>query len=113
MGFTGELGQEELDSFHSNGDGSFDFFCEEGVSVEGLNVRGSDLSVFPSVGFLVIESFASAEEVRCMMERMEELLEGFDCSSTNSIFSTKNQVVFPIFLSVLLSICDLSRIWSL
>ncbi|CAA6664890.1 unnamed protein product [Spirodela intermedia] len=54
MCFTGDLSQEELDSFHSN-------------------------------GFLVIESFASAEEVRCMMERMEELLEGFDCSSTNSI----------------------------
>ncbi|CAA7401527.1 unnamed protein product [Spirodela intermedia] len=60
MCFTGDLSQEELDSFHSN-------------------------------GFLVIESFASAEEVRCMMERMEELLEGFDCSSTNSIFSTTNQ----------------------
>ncbi|XP_078444287.1 phytanoyl-CoA dioxygenase (PhyH) family protein [Wolffia australiana] len=54
-------------------------------------VDGKELDSFNSNGFLVIENFASAEEIRTMMERMNELLESFDCSTTRSIFSTTNQ----------------------
>lgn len=43
-------------------------------------------------GFLVIESFSSPEEIDAMRRRMDQLLDGFDCSTAASIFSTKNQV---------------------
>nr|GMD70431.1 phytanoyl-CoA dioxygenase [Ipomoea batatas] len=46
---------------------------------------------FNSQGYLVLESFSSAEEIESMRKRMEELLDTFDCSSTASIFSTRNQ----------------------
>lgn len=42
-------------------------------------------------GYLVLESFSSPEEVKEMQDRMAELLQRFDGSST-SIFSTINQV---------------------
>ncbi|RZC61278.1 hypothetical protein C5167_023034 [Papaver somniferum] len=42
------------------------------------------------LGYIVIESFASPEEINGMRDRMNVLLDGFDCSVT-SIFSTKNQ----------------------
>lgn len=44
------------------------------------------------VGFLVIESFSSSEEIDAMRRRMDQLLDGFDHSAAASIFSTKNQV---------------------
>ncbi|THG14172.1 hypothetical protein TEA_000748 [Camellia sinensis var. sinensis] len=50
------------------------------------------LHCFQSQGFLVLESFASPEEVDAMRNRMDQLLDDFDCLSTASIFSTKNQV---------------------
>ncbi|KAJ7942991.1 phytanoyl-CoA dioxygenase [Quillaja saponaria] len=46
---------------------------------------------FDSQGYLVLESFATADEIDAMMKRMEKLLDEFDFSSTASIFSTKNQ----------------------
>lgn len=49
------------------------------------------LQSFNSQGYLVIESFASNDEIESMMKRMEQLLHDFDPSSTASIFSTKNQ----------------------
>ncbi|KMZ76392.1 Phytanoyl-CoA dioxygenase, putative, expressed [Zostera marina] len=49
------------------------------------------LQFFDSQGYLVMESFASKEEVNWMMKRMDDLLEEFD-GSTSSVFSTKNQV---------------------
>ncbi|XP_028070687.1 phytanoyl-CoA dioxygenase isoform X1 [Camellia sinensis] len=49
------------------------------------------LHCFQSQGFLVLESFASPEEVDAMRNRMDQLLDDFDCLSTASIFSTKNQ----------------------
>lgn len=38
-----------------------------------------------------IESFSSPEEIDDMRRRMDQLLDGFDCSTAASIFSTKNQ----------------------
>jgi phytanoyl-CoA hydroxylase len=55
------------------------------------NLSSDQLQSFHSQGFLVIESFASPEEIDAMMKRMEQLLDEFDYSSTASIFSTKNQ----------------------
>ncbi|XP_034699538.1 phytanoyl-CoA dioxygenase [Vitis riparia] len=49
------------------------------------------LHSFHSQGFLVIESFSSPEEIDDMRRRMDQLLDGFDCSTAASIFSTKNQ----------------------
>ncbi|CAH9064646.1 unnamed protein product [Cuscuta epithymum] len=54
-------------------------------------LSSDELRFFNSQGYLVLESFSTAEEIESMMVRMEELLDGFDCSSTTSIFSTKNQ----------------------
>lgn len=56
------------------------------------NLTADQLEFFNSQGYLVLESFASAEEIEAMRKRMEQLLEGFDPSSTASIFSTKNQL---------------------
>ncbi|XP_061366307.1 phytanoyl-CoA dioxygenase [Gastrolobium bilobum] len=57
-----------------------------------MGVLSSDqLQFFNSKGYLVIESFASKEEIEAMMKRMEQLVDEFDPSSTASIFSTKNQ----------------------
>lgn len=39
----------------------------------------------------MIESFSSPEEIDDMRRRMDQLLDGFDCSTAASIFSTKNQ----------------------
>ncbi|KAF7808737.1 phytanoyl-CoA dioxygenase [Senna tora] len=55
------------------------------------NLTPDQLQFFNSQGYLVIESFASSEEIDAMMKRMEQLLDDFDSSSTASIFSTKNQ----------------------
>ncbi|GKC69337.1 phytanoyl-CoA dioxygenase, partial [Tanacetum coccineum] len=41
--------------------------------------------------YLVIESFSSNEEVEGLRKRMDELIHGFDPSSSASVFSTKNQ----------------------
>ncbi|KAL4583646.1 hypothetical protein LXL04_008227 [Taraxacum kok-saghyz] len=53
--------------------------------------RSDQLQFFNSQGYLVIESFSSSEEVEALRKRMDQLLDGFDCSSSTSIFSTKNQ----------------------
>ncbi|KAA8529045.1 hypothetical protein F0562_033467 [Nyssa sinensis] len=55
------------------------------------NLSPDQLQSFHSQGFLVIESFAGPEEVDAMRKRMDRLLDEFDCSSSASIFSTKNQ----------------------
>ena len=39
----------------------------------------------------MIESFSSLEEIDVVRRRMDQLLDGFDCSTIASIFSTKNQ----------------------
>ncbi|KAK6922214.1 Phytanoyl-CoA dioxygenase [Dillenia turbinata] len=49
------------------------------------------LNFFNSNGYLVMESFSSPEEIEGMRNRMGQLLDDFDCNSTTSIFSTKNQ----------------------
>ncbi|XP_022151735.1 phytanoyl-CoA dioxygenase-like [Momordica charantia] len=54
------------------------------------NLNSDQLQFFDSQGYLVIESFASSDEVDAMRKRMEQLLDGFDCS-TSSVFSTVNQ----------------------
>lgn len=55
------------------------------------NLSSDQLQFFNSQGYLVIESFSSSEEVEALRKRMDQLLDGFDCSSSASIFSTKNQ----------------------
>jgi hypothetical protein len=52
-----------------------------------LILRG--LSLVP--GYLVLESFSSAEEVQAMRDRMSELVEGYD-GANSSVFSTKDHV---------------------
>lgn len=47
---------------------------------------------FSTAGYIVMESFASGEEIESMRKRMEQLLDEFDYSANASIFSTKNQV---------------------
>ncbi|KAH7516340.1 hypothetical protein FEM48_Zijuj10G0124600 [Ziziphus jujuba var. spinosa] len=49
------------------------------------------LQSFNSDGYIVMESFASDEEIESMRKRMEQLLNEFDYSANASIFSTKNQ----------------------
>ncbi|XP_045813456.1 phytanoyl-CoA dioxygenase [Trifolium pratense] len=57
-----------------------------------MGLLSSDqLESFNSQGYLVIESFASEDEIQSMIKRMEQLVDEFDPSSTASIFSTKNQ----------------------
>ncbi|KAM1085197.1 hypothetical protein ACFX2B_010881 [Malus domestica] len=55
------------------------------------NLSPDQLQTFHSQGYLVMESFASAEDIEAMRNRMDQLLQDFDCSSTASIFSTTNQ----------------------
>lgn len=55
------------------------------------NLSSDQLQFFNSQGYLVIESFSSTEEVEALRKRMDQLLDGFDCSSSASIFSTKHQ----------------------
>ena len=45
-------------------------------------------------GFLIMESFASPEEIEAMRQKMDKLLQDFDPCTTASIFSTKNQGFF-------------------
>ncbi|WVZ24425.1 hypothetical protein V8G54_002969 [Vigna mungo] len=54
-------------------------------------LSSEQLQFFNSQGYLVIESFASGDEIESMMKTMEQLVDKFDYSSTASIFSTKNQ----------------------
>lgn len=54
-------------------------------------LSSDQVQFFNSQGYLVIESFSSTEEVEALRKRMDQLLDGFDCSSSASIFSTKNQ----------------------
>lgn len=53
---------------------------------------------FCNKGYLVIESFASEDEIGALRKRMNELLTQSDCS-VSSIFSTKNQVLSLSFFS--------------
>ena len=39
----------------------------------------------------MIESFSSPEEIDVVKRKMDQLLDGFDCSTAASIFSTKSQ----------------------
>ncbi|KAF8117071.1 hypothetical protein N665_0012s0083 [Sinapis alba] len=59
-----------------------------------MGITGSltpdQLEFYNSQGYLVMESFASEDEIGALRKRMSELLTQFDCS-VSSIFSTKNQ----------------------
>ncbi|XP_057961593.1 phytanoyl-CoA dioxygenase isoform X4 [Malania oleifera] len=59
------------------------------MGIEG-NLSSDQLQSFHSQGYVVIESFANLEEMDAMRERMDQLLNEFDCSAA-SIFSTRNQ----------------------
>ncbi|GJV48471.1 phytanoyl-CoA dioxygenase [Tanacetum coccineum] len=54
-------------------------------------LSSDQLHFFNSQGYLVIESYSRNEEVEGLRNRMDELLHGFDPSSSASVFSTKNQ----------------------
>lgn len=78
----------------------FLFFCFFGDKLElvhrslmGIvgNLTPAQLQSFETDGYIVMELFSSGEEIEWMRKRMEQLLDDFDCSSTASIFSTKNQ----------------------
>ncbi|KAL6189973.1 hypothetical protein ACLB2K_036374 [Fragaria x ananassa] len=55
------------------------------------NLSSDQVQFFNSQGYLVLESFATLEEIEAMRTRMDQLLHDFDCSAAASIFSTKNQ----------------------
>ncbi|KAL6543814.1 hypothetical protein OROGR_010311 [Orobanche gracilis] len=55
------------------------------------NLNSDQLQFFNSEGYLVLESFASPDEIQSLRLKMDQLLDRFDCSSRASIFSTKNQ----------------------
>ncbi|KAK4484158.1 hypothetical protein RD792_011378 [Penstemon davidsonii] len=55
------------------------------------NLNPEQLDFFNSKGYLVLESFSNPDEINSLRLKMEQLLDGFDCSSKASIFSTKNQ----------------------
>ncbi|KAG5411513.1 hypothetical protein IGI04_007832 [Brassica rapa subsp. trilocularis] len=59
-----------------------------------MGIAGSltpdQLEFYNSQGYLVIESFASEDEIGALRKRMNELLTQSDCS-VSSVFSTKNQ----------------------
>lgn len=57
------------------------------MAVEG-GLTPNQISFFQSEGYLVIEDFASKDECKALMHRMEELVDGFDPSHI-TIFSTK------------------------
>lgn len=57
----------------------------------------NDFVMINEKGYLVMESFASEDEIGALRKRMSELLTQFDCS-VSSIFSTKNQVSLSLFL---------------
>ncbi|KAK7317883.1 hypothetical protein RJT34_02480 [Clitoria ternatea] len=65
--------------------------CKEKAQDKMGILSSEQLQFFNSQGYLVIESFASDDEIQAMMKRMEQLVNDFDPSSTASIFSTKNQ----------------------
>ncbi|KAJ0252810.1 Phytanoyl-CoA dioxygenase [Hirschfeldia incana] len=60
-----------------------------------MGITGSltpdQLELFHSQGYLVIESFASEDEIRGLRKRMDDLLTQFDPSDSSSVFSTTNQ----------------------
>lgn len=53
------------------------------------NVSSEQIDFFNSQGYLVLESYASPEEIEAMRKRMDELLDDFDPSTTKTVFSTK------------------------
>ncbi|KAM0853427.1 hypothetical protein ACQ4PT_051080 [Festuca glaucescens] len=53
------------------------------------SLTADQLSFFDANGYLVLESFSSAEEVQAMRDRMSELVEGYD-GDNSSVFSTKD-----------------------
>nr|CAB3499022.1 unnamed protein product [Digitaria exilis] len=55
------------------------------------SLTADQLSFFETNGYLVMDSFSSAEEVREMRDRMAELVAGFDGANT-SVFSTKDHL---------------------
>ncbi|XP_022998431.1 phytanoyl-CoA dioxygenase [Cucurbita maxima] len=54
------------------------------------DLNSDQLQFYDSQGYLVVESFASPDEIDAMRKRMEQLLDEFDCS-TSSVFSSVNQ----------------------
>ncbi|CAN1151549.1 Phytanoyl-CoA dioxygenase [Linum perenne] len=47
------------------------------------DLTADQLTFFNSNGYLVVESFASSDEIESMRKRMDQLLQDFDCSSSS------------------------------
>ncbi|PIA26515.1 hypothetical protein AQUCO_09100002v1 [Aquilegia coerulea] len=60
------------------------------MGIVGGSLSPEQLQFFEAQGYLVIESFGKPNEIQDMRNRMDQLLNGFDCS-TASVFSSKNQ----------------------
>lgn len=118
MGIIGNLSSDQLDSFNSQGKPKpISPILKTGflkpkkkIKKKPFNICFIVLFSFCSktwffniliscLGFFVLESFASPEEIDAMMKRMEQLLHEFDCSSTTSFLSTKNQVLYSILIN--------------
>lgn len=70
---------------------SSEFKPEMGLQGHGA-LRPEQVAQFQLDGYLVLENFASSEEVTAMLARADELVEAFDPSTVpNSIFSTTDQ----------------------
>ena len=64
-------------------------------------------------GFLAIPGFSSPQEISDLRKRAEELVDGFDPSSSSSVFSTRNQVShYQMNDSVACAMYQLMRIYN-
>eukprot|EP00798_Chlamydomonas_sp_ICE-L_P018390 gene18390-24861_t len=61
------------------------------ASAETFTLSDEQVKQFHKDGFLVLEKFASQEEVASLRSRAGELVDSFDPTSVKSIFSTTNQ----------------------
>ncbi|KAJ6809206.1 phytanoyl-CoA dioxygenase [Iris pallida] len=95
MGINGNLSTEQLAFFNSNGELSLSLPLHQKISTNSqhhhllLNIY-IYICIYLFLGYLVMESFSSTEEVQEMRDRMAELLRGFDAAKS-SVFSTTNQ----------------------
>lgn len=80
-----------LVSARASSSSSSAFKPEMGLQDHGA-LSDAQVAQFQLDGYLVLENFASAEEVAAMLARADELVEAFDPSTVpNSVFSTTDQ----------------------
>eukprot|EP00873_Tetraselmis_striata_P005355 jgi/Tetstr1/425619/TSEL_016039.t1 len=88
--------EEELELNYEENDSAMEVDTTQGAAAEtpaspaGL-LSEAQVQQFQRDGFLVLEDFASAEELAALQSRMDELVDGFEPSDIVSVFSTVNQ----------------------